>query len=80
MYIQAVVDADRTLDNLAIANEKLRVDIEKWKEAKDHEMSELCTTFADNHISYHKRVSRYYIHGCVVFLFIAHPFLVTVLW
>ena len=53
---QAVVEADRTLDNLTIANEKLRVDIEKWQEAKDQEMASLCSTFADNHINYHQKV------------------------
>ncbi len=56
MHAQAVMEADRTLDNLTIANEKLRVDIEKWKEAKDQEISNLCCTFADNHIDYHQKV------------------------
>ena len=55
---QAVVEADRTLDNLTIANEKLRVDIEKWTDAKDQEVSDLCCTFADNHIDYHQKVEK----------------------
>lgn len=50
------MEAERTLDDLSVANEELRVDVEKWKEAKDKEMAELMTTFADNHINYHTKV------------------------
>jgi hypothetical protein len=50
------VEAERTLDDLSVANEQLRVDVEKWKEAKDEEMVKLMTTFSNNHISYHNKV------------------------
>lgn len=50
------MEAERTLDDLSIANEQLRVDVEKWREAKDKEMAKLMTTFADNHINYHRKV------------------------
>ncbi len=53
---QAGVEAERTLDDLSIANEQLRVDIEKWKDAKDGEIASLMTTFADNHINHHRKV------------------------
>lgn len=52
---KAGVEAERTLDDLSIANEQLRVDIEKWKDAKDGEIASLMTTFADNHINHHRK-------------------------
>ena len=55
-YMQAGVEAERTLDDLSVANEQLRVDIEKWREAKNREMGQLMQTFADNHITYHQKV------------------------
>ena len=50
------MEAERTLDDLSIANEQLRVDIEKWKEAKNKELGKVMSVFADNHIAYHQKV------------------------
>lgn len=38
------------------ANEQLRVDLEKWHEATNKEMSQLMREVADNHIGYHQKV------------------------
>ena len=54
--MQAGVEAERTLDDLSVANEQLRVDLEKWKEAKDKELGKVMGTFADNHINHHTKV------------------------
>ncbi len=54
---QASLDAEKALDDLSKVNEMLRVDIEKWGEAKDREMCSLMTNFADSHITYHQKVS-----------------------
>ena len=54
---QVGVEAERSLDELSVANEKLRVDIEKWTEAKDRELGELMTHWASNNISYHNKVT-----------------------
>ena len=50
------MEAERTLDDLSIANEQLRVDIEKWKETKNKELGKVMSVFADNHIAYHQKV------------------------
>ena len=50
------MEAERTLDDLSIANKQLRVDIEKWKEAKNKELGKVMSVFADNHIAYHQKV------------------------
>ena len=50
------MEAERTLDDLSIANEQLRVDIEKWKEAKNKELGKVMSVFADNHIAYNQKV------------------------
>ena len=55
------MEAERTLDDLSIANEQLRVDVEKWKEEKDKDITNLMTTFADNHINHHQKVSLQYM-------------------
>ena len=49
--------ADKTLDDLSRANEELRVDIDKWKEAKDRELSALMRKVADDHINFHQKVT-----------------------
>ena len=49
--------ADKALDDLSQANEELRVDIDKWKEAKDREVSSLMRKVADDHINFHQKVS-----------------------
>ena len=59
------MEAERTLDDLSIANEQLRVDIEKWKEAKNKELGKVMSVFADNHIAYHQRVWLELLYVCV---------------
>ena len=54
--MQAGIAAERSLDVLTHANEQLRVDIEKWHEATNKEMSHLMRDVADNHIEYHQKV------------------------
>lgn len=54
--MQAGVAAERSLDALTRANEKLRVDVEKWHEATNKEMSQLMREVADNHVEYHQKV------------------------
>ena len=49
--------ADKALDDLSQANEELRVDIDKWKEAKDKEVSSLMRKVSDDHINFHQKVS-----------------------
>ena len=49
--------AEQAQDKLAHSNEQLRVDIEKWKEAKDVELKSIFVNWADNQIQYHERVS-----------------------
>ena len=49
------VAAEKALDNLAQANEALRVDIEKWREAKDIELGVVMRRVADGHIKYHQK-------------------------
>ena len=39
-----------------MANEMLRVDIEKWREAKNVEMRRLMVQSADDHVQYHQKV------------------------
>ena len=55
--LQASVLADKALDDLSQANEELRVDIDKWKEAKDKEVSSLMRKVSDDHINFHQKVS-----------------------
>lgn len=47
--------AEKALDNLSQANEQLRVDIEKWHEAKNREISSLMRQVADHHVDYHEK-------------------------
>ena len=54
--MQAGVAAERSLDALTRANEQLRVDVEKWHEATNKEMSQLMREVADNHVEYHQKV------------------------
>ena len=54
--LQIGVAAEKALDNLAQANEALRVDIEKWREAKDIELGVVMRRVADGHIKYHQKV------------------------
>ena len=51
--------ADRALDSLSQANEELRVDIDKWKEAKDREINRLMRKVSDDHINFHQKVWPY---------------------
>ena len=39
------------------ANEELRVDVEKWHEAKNKEVCQIMRQAADNHIDYHQKVT-----------------------
>ena len=55
--MQAGLAAERALDGLSQANEQLRVDIEKWHEAKNREVSKLMRQVSDNHVNYHQKVS-----------------------
>ena len=55
--LQSSVMADKALDELSRANEELRVDIDKWKEAKDREINSLMRKVADDHINFHQQVS-----------------------
>ena len=50
------MEAERSLDEQSVANEKLRVDIEKWTDAKDRELRDMMTHWASNHINYHSKV------------------------
>ena len=50
------MEAERSLDELSVANEKLRVDIEKWTDAKDRELRDMMTHWAGNHVNYHNKV------------------------
>jgi len=52
------VEAERSLDELSVANEKLRVDIEKWTDAKDKELGGAMTDWANNNVNYHNKVGR----------------------
>lgn len=54
--MQAGIAAERSLDAMTQANEQLRVDLEKWHEATNKEMSQLMREVADNHIGYHQKV------------------------
>lgn len=54
--MQAGIAAERSLDAMTQANEQLRVDLEKWHEAANKEMSQLMREVADNHIGYHQKV------------------------
>ncbi len=53
---QVGVEAERSLDELSVANEKLRVDIEKWSDAKDKELKDIMTHWAQNHVDFHNKV------------------------
>jgi len=53
---KAGIAAERSLDAMTQANEQLRVDLEKWHEAANKEMSQLMREVADNHIGYHQKV------------------------
>lgn len=60
--------ADKALDDLSQANEELRVDIDKWKEAKDREVVSLMRKVADDHINFHQKVSasvKYYLPSSI---------------
>jgi len=52
---KAGIAAERSLDAMTQANEQLRVDLEKWHEATNKEMSQLMREVADNHIGYHQK-------------------------
>ena len=54
----AGVVAESALDKLTQANEQLRVDIEKWHEAKDVQWSAVMRNWAGNHVNYHQKVSK----------------------
>lgn len=56
--------SERNVDELSRANEELRVDIDKWKEAKDREMNKLMKKVADNHIDFHQKVSTTIVTLC----------------
>lgn len=48
--------AEKAHDELSQANEQLRVDIEKWHEAKNKEVCQFMRQFATNHREYHQKV------------------------
>lgn len=53
----AGVVAETALDKLTQANEQLRVDIEKWHEAKNIQWSAVMREWAGHHVNYHQKVS-----------------------
>jgi hypothetical protein len=50
------VVTEQAQDQLAHANEQLRVDIEKWKESKDEDLKDMFLNWSSNHIHYHERM------------------------
>lgn len=48
--------AEKAQDQLSQANEQLRVDVEKWHEAKNKEVCQFMRQFAINHMEYHQKV------------------------
>ena len=48
--------AEKAQDELSQANEQLRVDVEKWHEAKNKEVCQFMRQFANNHMEYHQKV------------------------
>lgn len=55
--------AEKAQDQLSQANEQLRVDIEKWHEAKNKEICQFMRQFATNHMEYHQKVCLALIAG-----------------
>lgn len=53
---QVGLAAEKAHDELSQANEQLRVDIEKWHEAKNKEVCQFMRQFATNHREYHQKV------------------------
>ncbi|CAI8023502.1 Sorting nexin-30 [Geodia barretti] len=47
--------AEKAQDQLSRANEELRVDVEKWHEAKNKEVCQFMRQFASNHVDYHQK-------------------------
>jgi hypothetical protein len=47
--------AEKAQDQLSQANEQLRVDVEKWHEAKNKEVCQFMRQFATNHMEYHQK-------------------------
>lgn len=62
----AGVLAETALDKLTQANEQLRVDVEKWQEAKDIQWSAVMREWAGNHINYHQKVQNSTFVRCCV--------------
>ena len=54
--LQVELAAKKAQDQLSQANEELRVDVEKWHEAKNKEVCQLMRQFANNHVEYHQKV------------------------
>lgn len=56
MCLQVELAAEKAQDQLSQANEELRVDMEKWHEAKNKEVCQFMRQFASNHVDYHQKV------------------------
>lgn len=56
---QVELAAEKAHDDLSQANEQLRVDMEKWHEAKNKEVCQIMRQFATNHREYHQKVGEY---------------------
>ena len=52
------MEAENALDLLTKANEGLRVDTEKWLEAKDYQWLALMQEWAGYHINFHRKVRK----------------------
>ena len=56
LWLQVELAAEKAQDQLSRANEELRVDVEKWHEAKNKEVCQFMRQFASNHVDYHQKV------------------------